>query len=228
MKEYEDNFYKRLKNLILCNINEKFFFKKLNLKFPKNIFRWKIIQTIIKKKKYTSYLEIGCDDNSVFSKINIKNKVGVDPKKGGNFRGTSDFFFKQNKKKFDCIFIDGLHEFNQVLKDVKNSIKILNNDGIILLHDTMPRNKYHQAVPRCRPTWNGDVWKAVVYFRSFSNLVVATLEIDQGITLIKKRRNLYKLNYKKKDCRNLKFKDYFYNYKTYLNLKNKKFINSFI
>ena len=38
---------------------------------------------------------------------------------------TSDDFFKQNKKKYDCIFIDGLHTYKQVKNDILNSIKFM-------------------------------------------------------------------------------------------------------
>lgn len=228
MIEYNDNFFIRVKNSIICNFKEKFFSKKIKFNFPKNINRLKVIQYVVNKKNYKSYLEIGCDDNAVFAKIKVINKIGIDPVKGGNYRGTSDNFFKKNKKKFDCIFIDGLHEFNQVTKDIENSINVLNKNGIIFIHDTMPRSKYHQAVPRCKPTWNGDVWKSIVYFRSFKNLDIFSLEVDQGITLIKKKYNYSILNYNKKQSKNLSFKDFYHNHKKYLNIKNISDIDKFI
>ena len=89
----------------------------------------------------------------------MERKVGVDPYSGGNFRGTSDEFFSKNNEKFDCIFIDGLHEYEQVCRDISNSLKILNKNGIILLHDCLPSTINQQAVPRYKAVWNGDVWK---------------------------------------------------------------------
>ena len=59
--------------------------------------RLKIVSETIKKKKFSSYLEIGCFDNQLFNHINI-NKTGVDPFKGGNVKMRSDEFFKINKK----------------------------------------------------------------------------------------------------------------------------------
>ena len=43
------------------------------------------------------YLEIGVADNTVFNSIplNIENKYGVDPTEGGNYRMTSDEFFRK-------------------------------------------------------------------------------------------------------------------------------------
>ena len=228
MVEYDDNLFLKVKNFIICNLKENFFSKKINFNFPKNVDRLNIINYIINKKNYQSYLEIGCDNNVVYKNIKVKYKIGVDPVKGGNYRDTSDNFFKKNKRNFDCIFIDGLHEFNQVTKDIENSINVLTDNGIIIIHDTMPRSKYHQAVPRCRPTWNGDVWKSIVYFRSFKNLKIFSLEVDQGITLIKKKNNCSILNYSKKQSKNLKFKDFYQNHKIYLNTKNLSHIDKFI
>ena len=49
------------------------FNKKLSIEFPKNIFRWDLIQHIIDKYSYENYLEIGCDKDQSFSKINVKS-----------------------------------------------------------------------------------------------------------------------------------------------------------
>ena len=99
-------------------------------------------------KNYNYYLEIGCFKDDVFSNIIINNKVGVDPISGGNVRSTSDVFFKNNKKNFDIIFIDGLHHYKQVKKDIENSLLFLNEHGIVVLHDTLPRNYIEQATPQ--------------------------------------------------------------------------------
>ena len=87
---------------------------KLEYNFPDNFYRWDLIEYLIKKNNYTNYLEIGCDQNQLFSKVIIDNKIGVDPVSGGNIRKTSDDFFKENNDKFDIVFIDGLHTYEQV------------------------------------------------------------------------------------------------------------------
>ena len=51
---------------------------------------------------------------------------------------TSDEFFSHFKKKIDLIFIDGDHSYKSVKKDFNNAIKLLNPNGMILLHDTDP------------------------------------------------------------------------------------------
>jgi len=202
-------------NKLYYNIFVESFKKKLHLNFPSNYFRWDLIQYLINKNKYSDYLEIGCDQDQLFSKIKIENKIGVDPYSGGNVRKTSDDFFKDNKKKFDIVFIDGLHTYNQVKKDILNSLDCLKEEGIVLVHDCMPDSLSKQAVPRYRMIWNGDVWRAIVDLRQREDLEIFTCEMDQGIGLIKKEINSSILKIEKPVI-NLKFKDYFDNYKNFL------------
>ena len=194
------------------------FNKKLSFSFPIDIFRWDLIQHIIIKYDYTSYLEIGCDKDQSFSKIKINKKTGVDPISGGTIRDTSDNFFKNNKEKFDIIFIDGLHHYEQVIKDIYNSLKILNDNGHILIHDCLPRTIAHQAVPRYRGSWNGDVWKSIVELRTKPDLEVFTCEIDYGVGVIRKKTNISPLIIDLTNFKNLKFKDYYYRNKEFMNV----------
>ena len=188
---------------------------KLNYNFTENFYRWDLIEYLIKKNNYKNYLEIGCDKNQLFSKVNIDNKIGVDPVSGGNVRKTSDDFFKENKSSFDIVFIDGLHTYEQVKRDILNSVNFLLDEGIILVHDCMPDSLGKQAVPRYKMQWNGDVWKAIVDLRQQENLEIYTCEIDQGIAIIKKKKNTSTLKLDK-PINKLKFKDYFNNYKEYM------------
>jgi predicted O-methyltransferase YrrM len=95
--------------------------------------RLDLINLAISKVNADSYLEIGCFKDKIFSKIHVAHKIGVDPERGGNCRMTSDEFFKKNTDKFDVVFIDGLHHYDQVSRDFENSLKSLNSNGIIRL-----------------------------------------------------------------------------------------------
>ena len=53
------------------------------------------------------------------------------------FKMTSDEFFKENKNKFDFIYVDGDHAKDQVYKDLINSWSILNSNGFLLIDDYM-------------------------------------------------------------------------------------------
>ncbi len=210
LNKFQKIFRKIYYKTFIENFNEK-----LNYNFPKNFLRWDLIDYLIKKKNYKNYLEIGCDQNQLFSKVNIDNKIGVDPVSGGNIRKTSDKFFEENKSSFDIVFIDGLHTFQQVKKDILNSVNCLKENGVILVHDCMPDSLGKQAVPRYKMQWNGDVWKAIVDLRQQENLDIYTCEIDQGIGIISNKKNTSILNLDKPISK-LKFKDYFNNYREYM------------
>ena len=126
--------------------------------------------------------------------------------------------FKDNKDTFDCVFIDGLHYYSQVKKDIENSLKVLNPNGIILLHDCLPNNHFEQAVPRCQITWNGDVWKAIVECRTNENIDTYTCYADFGIGVIFNRKNKNILKIENKDFHKFKFEEYFYNHKKFMNI----------
>ena len=193
------------------------FFKRLDYNWSKYPSRSEIIQKIINNKKYKNYLEIGCDRDENFSKIKIENKTGVDPLQGGTLRMTSDNFFIKNNKNFDLIFLDGLHTYEQTIKDIDNSLKILNKDGVIIIHDCLPKKIWNQIVPRIYGHWNGDVWKAIVHSRTYSSADTYTCIADHGLGIIFKRKNRNQLDLKKK-FKDLKFSDYYENHKEFMNL----------
>ena len=87
--------------------------------------RWDIINVMGKKYGNTDYLEIGLCSGVCRDNVIAENKTTVDPlDKTDNptHLMTSDKFFAGNTKKFDLIFIDGLHEAPQVHKDILNAL----------------------------------------------------------------------------------------------------------
>ena len=190
----------------------------LDFKFSTKPSRLFIVQSFINKKKFNSYLEIGTFDNELFDHIKCKNKVGVDPFSGGTHRMTSDEFFLQNRDKFDCIFIDGLHHYDQVKRDINNSLKFINDQGIVLVHDCLPENIEAQSVPRTITNWNGDVWKAFAEIRANPNLNSYTCLADHGIGVILKSSNKKPFNFKIKNFKKLKFLDYYKNHYEMMNI----------
>ena len=116
---------------------KKFFFLKRKVKYFMKIFITveHLFFQAIKKYDNCKYLEIGVNTCATFNSIPLKieDKFGVDPI-AGNYQMTSDEFFKKYPDlKFDVIFIDGLHHYDQCQRDCINSIKQLNKDGIILI-----------------------------------------------------------------------------------------------
>jgi hypothetical protein len=215
----------KINNLFNKIFKENFDYK-LNIDWSKTSNRYDIINNIIEHKKYKKYLEIGCFQNETFNKIHIEHKIGVDPVSGGTIRKTSDSFFSQNTNTFDIIFIDGLHKYYQVRKDILNSIKFLNHQGVILLHDCVPLKIRDQMIPRSHTHWNGDTWKAIVEARTLDYIDTYTILADQGIGLIFKRKNRNILKINDSNFINLKFSDYFNQYKKFMNPINENEIFS--
>ena len=161
--------------------------------------RFDLINFLIKEYGFKDYLEIGVNDGSCIRKINIENKDGVDPSPNSeigfgdpvpeiNYQITSDEFFNNySYKKYDIIFIDGLHHSDQVDKDIQNSLKYLNDGGFILLHDCNPPEEFLQIVPRQSGLWNGDVWKSIVKLRcNDPSLEINVVDVDWGVGVIRR------------------------------------------
>ena len=146
--------------------------------------RTSLINLLIKERGFKSYLEIGVQvPTNNFNKIICEKKYGVDPaaKDVVTHPMTSDEFFQSNTESFDLIFIDGLHLSEQVIKDVDNSLKSINKNGVIVLHDCMPKQKLHAQRNRESNEWNGDVWKAAMYIRmNYEYVSLTVLDMDYG------------------------------------------------
>ena len=132
------------------------------------------------------YLEIGCESNALFDSVVALNKVGIDPASGGTLRMTSDEFFSQNKEIFDVVFIDGLHEYEQVHRDAINALNSVNVGGYIAFHDFLPATWKEQHVPRVSRAWTGDCWKLAVQLAESSGVEFIILDIDHGVGVMKK------------------------------------------
>lgn len=111
---------------------------------------YNIIVNIAQSVGCQNFLELGLADG-VNHKSMLKvvpNCVGVDIAR--RFQGdiprfyqmTTDEFFEQNTEKFDIIFIDAWHRFDQVKIDFENSLKCLEERGIIFFHDTDPYDEH--------------------------------------------------------------------------------------
>ncbi len=153
--------------------------------------RSEVINFLISQNNYERYLEIGIrvPDNN-FDKIKCSVKDGVDPLGRCNYMMTSDEFFGkiESSRIYDIIFIDGLHVYEQVFKDISNSLDHLAPDGVIVLHDCNPLTKKRQRELENRgKKWNGTAWKAFVRFRmSRSDLEMYVIDTDNGVGIVKR------------------------------------------
>lgn len=144
-----------------------------------------------KRFGYRSYLEIGCRSDQLFSSVPFRDKVGVDPASGGTVRATSDQYFATCARSFDLIFIDGLHEAGQLVNDVQNALRVLRQDGTIVVHDAKPLFPAEATFPMPSNAlfWNGTVWKGIAYLRTFTDIDVIVADFDWGLALIRVKAN---------------------------------------
>jgi hypothetical protein len=158
--------------------------------------RTEIINALIQKYGYKSYLEVGTQDpTSNFDKINVEYKVSIDPFPRGEvtFVGTSDEYFESiaDDVKYDIIFIDGLHHDDQVLKDIENALNHLSENGIIVCHDCLPATELMQVRDIHDGEWTGDVWKAIAHLRiERIDLDIKVVDTDYGCGIIRRGTNI--------------------------------------
>ena len=149
-----------------------------------------LLNFLIQTFDLKSYLEIGVQNpKNNFDKIKCIDKTGVDPiyVRGDILVTTSDLFFDWNEnKKFDLIFIDGLHHANQVRRDFENSLKCLNDNGFIVIHDTLPTDEKYTHVPRDSKIWFGDVYKFAMTLSEYDKIGFLTIDFDCGCTVVYK------------------------------------------
>lgn len=152
--------------------------------------RTSIVQSLINKIGAKKYLEIGVSGGMNYNSINCEYKVSVEPfpEIPVTYKMTSDEFFSKNTEFFDIIFIDGLHESNQVYRDIINSLKFLNEGGYIICHDINPEREIIQRYPQAQDgEWTGDCWKAWVKLKTErSDLNMFVVNTDYGCGVISK------------------------------------------
>jgi Methyltransferase domain len=181
--------------------------------------RWDIINHLIRRYNYKSYLEIGYAQGWSFDRVDIEQnmkaattiKLAVDPRpwkyewqeslpRGTVYFGldgkdsqvlvkmTSDEFFSRIDKdiKFDVVFIDGLHKTDQVDRDLWNSLKHLNVNGTIVLHDCNPPTEEHVTTGTLSWEWNGDVYKSILKLHQDPNVEFYVVDTDWGCGIVKR------------------------------------------
>jgi len=230
--------------------------------------RFHIIQKIIDAIRAQTYLEIGIRTGSIINKIKAPEKIGVDPainfskkmnikKRLGllDFRVyeiESDRFFKEfagsiyGKNGVDVVFVDGLHEYRQALRDVENALEYLTDQGVIIMHDCNPLNfagaypvkeSFEELkeliakgqIPGWNDCWNGDVWKALVQLRiEHDDLDIFTIDLDWGLGIITKGKGEKLLDLSVKELEEADYSLLESNRTACLNLKSPSFLSEFI
>lgn len=225
--------------------------------------RIRAAQRALDRRSKPVYLEIGVSRGQAFQRIGADVKIAVDPafrlstrareladEKGRvthYFETTSDAFFERQavfleQHPIDVALIDGLHTYEQVVRDVENTLRYLQDDGVIFLHDCNPPFALagrpaeswddfiaQQKGPLVIGIWNGDVWKSIVHLRSTRpDLVVGVLKCDQGVGFVRKGTPESTLPYSPAEVEALTYADLKADRKRLLNLKPSRYLGEFL
>jgi hypothetical protein len=153
--------------------------------------------------KPTAYLEIGVETGRAFKLAGESTiSIGVDPKPQLTYQPsfnskvlvvTSDEFFQTHDilaefkgNRIDLAFIDGLHLFEQTLKDFVNVEKYSSKHTVVCFHDTLPLDEITSRRECCTRFWTGDVWKIVPILKEYRpDLKVLTVPTTPaGLTIV--------------------------------------------
>lgn len=189
-----------------------------------------LINMIAKVRKLSgAYLEIGVENGLTFEAVSLTKKLGVDPSprcvstfitfNAKLVELESDNFFAKNETIFDIAYLDGLHTYEQTLRDLINTFKVVSVSGVIIIDDTIPIDEY-SALPSQKEayksrlefsnsdetSWHGDVFKvvSVVSEWNISFLRIATvtnlsnpktvLWIDKGHTWLEVKQMIQEVD----------------------------------
>jgi SAM-dependent methyltransferase len=176
--------------------------------------RAEVNQAILDLYESPSYLEIGVFDGNTFNAIRARRKVAVDIAFSLDLdaaRATvagqdveyhecpSDDYFTRiiGDERFDVIFVDGLHTFDQTLRDLLNAIDHLREGGTIVIDDVIPPS-YAASLPSLERSgafreargikavdWMGDVYRVIFFLRDYMpGFSFATLTENHGETVL--------------------------------------------
>jgi hypothetical protein len=159
--------------------------------------RAEIVQALLNLFEKPGYLEIGLFKATTFQQLKAARKVGVDPQfkferkevlaadpTAELHKMESDAYFGTvvgPDERFHVIFIDGLHTFEQTLRDFCNALEHLKPGGAILIDDVVPsgyaaslrnqtaQKRLNRALPEAQQShdWMGDVYRLMFFIETF-------------------------------------------------------------
>lgn len=153
---------------------------------PRRSYRAEIINTLLAFAGPRAYLEIGLNFGRTFEEVEALSKTGVDPRPRFDLErlpqdtrvvvSTSDSYFDSlsSSNRFNLIFLDGLHEYQQTYRDFKNATRFLAEEGFIVIDDVVPVDFFssfenqktavkmrRQKTGRRDRSWQGTVFRSL-------------------------------------------------------------------
>lgn len=154
-----------------------------------------------------TYLEIGIESGATLALARHSDRiVGIDPAEyplqhalppARIFREESDAFFARHSReqvlgtrRVDLAFIDGMHRFENALRDFSNTEQWAHAGATIVLHDCVPLTARTATRERATKFWVGDTWKVVLALtRNRPDLRVRTILAPPSGLVIVRRLN---------------------------------------
>lgn len=153
--------------------------------------------------KPINYIEIGVDKGESLKLAHLSTfSIGIDPEpqlqyelpsNSKIFAISSDEFFQNYNllkelegQRVNFAFIDGLHLFEQAIKDFCNLEKYSQKNTVICFHDTLPLDEITSRRNRVTRFWSGDVWKIVPILKQYRpDLKIFTVATKPtGLTIV--------------------------------------------
>jgi Methyltransferase domain len=142
---------------------------------------YQVLNTIHRILEPANYLEIGVHKGISLEQARRGTPcIGIDPSptiehklqtEAKIYELTSDEFFARYDPTelfggpLELAFIDGLHLYEQVLRDFINVEAHSTSDTVVLLHDCLPLDAVTASRERTTDFYSGDVWKAALVLR---------------------------------------------------------------
>jgi hypothetical protein len=161
------------------------------------------LSEIHQHQKPRTYLEIGVWSGRSLALAGPETlAIGVDPDpqiaeslppRAKIFCETSDHFFgfRDVNREFeglpiDLVFVDGLHIFENALRDFANAAKYCAADALIVIHDVLPGDSRMAQRNREAGAWTGDVWKVILAIKKYCPyLRIKTIDtLPTGLSII--------------------------------------------
>ncbi len=92
---------------------------------------------------------------------NIAARARLYPVTSDDFFARYNLFEELGVERLDLAFIDGLHLFEQALKDFINLEKYSHPGTVVMIHDCFPPTELSAARDRVMAYWAGDVWRMI-------------------------------------------------------------------
>lgn len=137
-----------------------------------------LLQRLHERLRPPVYLEIGVETGVSLAFARAPTiAIGIDPAPRLShgftadtrlFEITSDAFFasvdlarETGRERLDLAFIDGMHTFDQALRDFINVERLAHGRTVALIHDCLPLSAATATRERHTTFWSGDTWRIV-------------------------------------------------------------------